>query len=284
MSRTPRAPRSLAGVLVVLGVLPVVGCEPAEDATLSRLVEAWSDVAVERAAPTTTASLLMARLAVEICTTEQVQAWQGVELGAEPPLSYPLQQALGSPIVKGLKLTGSSLAEVTLSGARVAGRDDVRVQISPTTADSGEMNISVVVLDPINVDDETGEPDPYGRTAWTVQAGCEATTALVAGTSRWVDLEQRAHTIDLPADSELTAGMRFNRKLTYVPSSGTLAWVGRIDGQEVALTTDDAEGLVLSEAGADTGVVATEPVAAWEAVVRGEDWLVTTSLPIDPSP
>lgn len=264
--------------------LLLLGCEPAEDETLSRLVEAWSAVAVERATPTTTASLLMARLAVEICTTEQVDAWAAVELGAEPPLSFPLKQALGDPIVKGLKLTGSSLAEATLSGARVAGRDDVRIQISPATAENGELNVSIVVLDPINVDDETGEPDPYGRTAWTVQAGCEATTALVAGTSRWVDLEERAHTVDLPADSELTAGMRFNRKLTYVPSSGTLAWVGRIDGQEVALTTDDAEGLSLSDPGADTGLPTDEPVASWEAAVRGEDWLVTTSLPIDPDP
>ena len=97
-----------------------------------------------------------------------------------------------------------------------------------------------------------------------------------------MDEEQRSHSLDLPSDSDLSSGMRFSRKLTYVPSSGSLSWQGRLNGQDVSLTTDDAEGLDYIEASGDTGGTGEQAVPQWQALVRTADWSVTAWVPIDP--
>ena len=55
-----------------------------------------------------------------------------------------------------------------------------------------------------------------------------------------------------------------------------------MNGQDVSLTTDDAEGLDYIEASGDTGGTGEQAVPQWQALVRTADWSVTAWVPIDP--
>lgn len=261
--------------------LLIVACAVEEGPPLSRLAEAWAEEAVTRAAPMTTATLVLASMSAELCLDRATGQWAALSLGDVPPLAQSLVLALGSPVVRTIKVTESGLVEATIEGVDLAEREQVRLQIATSQDDAGDFNASIIVLDPEGHDDSAMEPDAFGRTSFRVQSGCTVEEARVTGTARWLDLSDRSHTVDLPADSELTAGVRFERAVSYAPSSGTLAWTGRIDGQEVGLTTVDAEQLQF-ESAEDTADLSRTPTAVWGVYVRGDEWTVTTELPVSP--
>ena len=60
--------------------------------------------------------------------------------------------------------------------------------------------------------------------------------------------------------------------------TGTVAWSGRINGQERSVTTFDAADLIIE------GDVDSEslPAASWPSVVNGPDWVSQLSITVSP--
>jgi len=266
---------------LALGASLVAACTVEDGPPLTRLSEAWAQEAVERAAPMTTATLVLASMSMELCLDRDTGQWAALSLGDVPPLAQSLVLALGSPVVRTIKVSESGLVEATIEGVDLAERSAVRLQIATSQDETGDFIASIIVLDPEGEDDDSLEPNAFGRTSFRVQSDCTVEDARVTGTARWLDLSERSHTVDLPADAELTSGVRFERAVSYAPSSGTLAWTGRIDGQEVSLITVDAEQLQFESAD-DTGDLTSTPTAIWGAYVRGDEWTVITELPVSP--
>jgi hypothetical protein len=259
-----------------IAVLLLLGCESSGD-TLGRLVEHWSDETVLIASPALTDALVVAGMAAEFCAAGESLDWSSLEVGDEPPLSERIDQALGDPQVEQVDDFGAGSVQVTLSGVVIGDRDEAILRFV-TASDSDGLALEAAILDARQVEEDQPEGEPFGRLLFQVESDCSGTLSRVSGAARWTDLESRTHNIRLPADEGLGLGVGFSEPLPWLPVTGTVAWSGRVEGQERSVTTFDAADLSV-EGDEDAELL---PLASWPSVVSGPDWVYQQALSISP--
>jgi len=267
--------RVRCGLLSVL-IVGAVGCA-GDGNTLSRLTDAWADQTMEVAGPAVAAALVNGALAVEACAVVDEEDWLELEPGEALPISSRLNAALGEPQVGLVEDLGDGAIQMTVVGVQIMDRESASMRFV-TSPGAVTFGFESVYLDGKLTDVEVNVSESFGRVALSLYSDCPTSVNWLEGQAVWTDLDERVHTVVLPADSDLSTGVSFELTDSFVPSSGTLSWEGRVDGQERGVTTNDAADVSVQTM--DSGQATVETMF-WPGVAHGSDWIGESSLQLD---
>lgn len=256
--------------LELLGLLSVLsGCIPDTGPPFTRLVSALGDTTADVGGPPITASLLVAGIGADSCVRQDDHPWR-VSVGDPAPLPDDLLLALGSPTVSKVSVADDGSVEATLDGARIFGHADSKLTLEIASG------VSDYTLQARALAGDSGAE--IGRESVTVRQGCAAEESYLKASATWTEDDGSAHTVAMPATDGEGYGLHLGAAAPYLPTGGTVAWKGAINGVEHSLLGDDAAGLSMDSPPEDGPL----PSAWWPATASGASWDAAVLIPVAP--
>ncbi len=258
----------------VLPVLLGLGCAESDDETLSRLTRAWAVETAEEASSSMTSTTLLAALSATLCWQRDDADFLALQAGDLLPMPASLRKALGRPDISEVS-TGSSL-QLTLSGVDILDRTDQWLRITGVEEGSQYSVELDALIDDGSTNIEVARLSVFGQLHLSLEGSCTEEQALARGKALWIDSSDRRHDVAVPADAELGGDLSLGGDVPYLPSSGSLGWSARVEGQERSVTTEDA-GEIRVDNPYDP-----VPTARWPVVARGPGWSGTAFTELAP--